>query len=440
MKTKTLAITLGVTVAAYTGAIFGSSFYFEKKYNEQLDRLSLNLQLQGMTDESNAWRIAERNYDRGLFDSTAYFVLEKNFSGGNPVKFVVNHQIRTGPWLGSSGIGLAKVDTAVHLDAKDLLPASAKEMSNKNLAKLKSVFTYWGSLSGQVNMPPFDIQFVKGERWTSVGASLDFGVTSFGKSLDLDFKMPEPGFSFSDSSGIKVSAGATSYKVTDARSDLDMFFLSGNQTFNLASLQVVIPEESFDLKLNKTQFSLNGETKNGFYSSDETILIEGTLANKPIRLEYGQKIANIHLENIEQLSKEVNTNYGSLSDKGRSIGVDVLKKYPVISIAPLTIVYGDEVLDADFKLSFNSISKNDENMPLEMLFISKAKIEFGATIPASFLDLGIFNAEQKQSLKAQIKDAQRKGMMVFDGKNYTTHFSYDGGSMMLNGMQQNMGF
>ena len=434
MKIKTLTITLGVVLLAYTGAIFGSSLYVEKKYNEKLDKISADLE--SKIDGDTTWRIIDRHYERGLFDSTARFVLEFDSKEGDKVKINVDHKIRTGPWLGMDGIGLAKVHSILRFDDASV---NALQLGGADFADLQSVITYWGSLDLKANISPLNATTLEGSKLQFAGASLDLKGKSFGKTVDIDFQLPAPGLLITDTTGEKLSIGATTFQVTDALANQEMFLFSGSQNFNLASFELVHPQDNIDIKLTKAQALSTGLTEKGLYSLNQTMVIEGTYGGKPVRMDYEERWANLHLENITKLIKVINDGPESVENYNDMLQ-DVLKSGPSLSIRPFTVTYGNEVLDMDISVSFGRISKDEKKIPLQMLFLNKFKFELGATIPASFVESGFFAVPGGGELSAEIKKGVRKGMVVYDerSRSYWTNMSFGNGSFTVNGKTQRL--
>lgn len=445
MKAKTLLVGAVVLVGVYLGAAFGSSFYIEKRYHEEVVETNIWLQ-ENMPDV----RVTELSYHRGLFDSQAQFAVEwdvrRSYLRQNefyetpfelpqkPIRIIVDNDIRTGPWLGSKGLGLARVDTVANFDPAHVSPQIVQSLQGQNLITAQIKITYWKDFSTDVYGAAFDLD--DGDtQFQYNGVAAQFQTRRFGTKADLSVNFPyllltQP------STQSQLLIHQLTYQARDSEVGDIVTWWNGNH--NLALERFLIdggkPEQQFDI--NKVLLVSEERRDGDFASYKMEIKFDAKVMGNSMQVNLYSRLDNINVPVMEEFSKQYEAAGNSPRAQQEAMRImesraaDIFKASPAFIIDPFTITYNGQTAESHVDIRVASITADDlKRTPFMALLMTRLSVQMDFRAPASMLTREILGPK----LYAQLQERIQQGALVNRGGTVTWDFSYQGGTAMMNG-------
>lgn len=434
MNSKALMGGFALVAAAYIGVAFGSSFYAEKRYHETLQEVNDSL-----AQTSPDIRITDITYSRGLFDSTGRFVVEWNFRNsfmrqnllgelpadfkGSTVRFIVDNQIRTGPWLGSKGFGLARIHSVANYDPQTVPEVLIQAFNGQNMVTSEVSIGYLKAVSFDIYGAPFAIED-EGENVDFRGFRAQLSSNFWNKKGDFTFNMPYLGI-VSDFGASQFLIHNLTYTTQDAEHDNFMLWsISGRHESTLGQLKFVVNQIHL-IELNQYHMVSDGKITRDVLAFDSQTSFKGIYQGYPFE------------GHINGQAEGIDVNFYKMIGEGlENVNEEDFKSF--IMHAPFTkgtgqLTINGQIMNMHVSAGIRSSSPEELNMPAGMLILSKMYANLNVEIPPSFLTPGLIGHDAYQTVAMMI---QERILVRQSNNTYASDISMEGGRITVNGHER----
>ncbi|MDR2188204.1 MAG: YdgA family protein [Azonexus sp.] len=255
------AVAVAVLGGAYIGAAAYSGNVVQEKYEEELNKAGQMLPF---------LKIVDRQYEKGLFSSTATYGLQLGCAGpeGGEAKtatLTFRDHIAHGPLPGFSSVGLARIDTEI------VLPPGTPEVLRQWVGSLKpeairSTVGFDGASMTRVELPAGEIKSEQGRlHWQAIRAS--FAVDGGRTTISEDFAAPEIALDLAEGEGFKLSnlRGQGSRQFAENK----LFTGDDSATVTLDQMHVAVGDVQVDL--NQLKLTTAQKTENDLLGSSASL-------------------------------------------------------------------------------------------------------------------------------------------------------------------------
>ncbi|CAK7027949.1 DUF945 family protein [Saezia sanguinis] len=440
MKTKYLLIGIVALVFIYLAGAWWHGWYFEKRYNEQ--RIRINAWL---LESAPGISIIESSYQRGFFNSSAQFVLEvdmppifddankSSFGGaGKPVRIVFEHQVRTGPWLGRQGVGLARVETRAHFDPASVSPELIQSLQGQDLGTGQTKVGYLNSFGTEVYVTPVHMDAGQMQLQFS-GMHVRAQTHQSGSLVDMSVRLPY--VLWSDAKRhTHLQVDNLLYESLNGRANI--FFWTSDQKLTLDGLR--LGSEGMNIDIAKLHLMVQENSEGDFISPVMNFETKGVWSGRPFQLSFNSKMNRLFSPAIDGYAAtlELLSKTSAFSEKGMALFAqleehlaDIYKRSPSFSIN-VAFVYDGKTADYSAQIQVDSISDGDlKRMPLPMVLMSKINGQSNFQASASLLTEDMLGEVVYPQVLALIE----QGFLVKRGELLVSDFSYQQGVTQVNG-------
>lgn len=447
MRLKRLLIALGVLVFVYFGAVLGNSFYAEKRYNDRLHELQTYL-----ADNMPELRIVETSYQRGLFNSRSRFVLEWNMretylrqdgmlalSGllpVNPVRLVVENQIRTGPWLGSQGLfGLMFINSTANFDPASVSAQFQQSFNGQPFVVAQSKIGYIKDRAFTVWNAPFNIN-VDADQIRYNGMKFEYQTTLMGKvrlaSLEMPYLLLQNPNGKLQVNNLLYHAEGGSIFSTAMENSVKLYV--GDERFTLDQFTMQFLDT--DLVMKNINIQSTDSEKKGVYSSLVVFQSEGQYQGAPFQNNIQVRLEGLNFRAMNKLQRFDNEkDFEAKRDYLEKDGAELFQFEPTLTIDPFTITYNGQEAQARLRISVKSLSAEEfkSRLSLDDILMNKINLQADFSMPVAWATPEFLGSLQYTLMMNAVKN----GYILRNGRQFTGTYNIDYGTgrVEINGRQ-----
>jgi uncharacterized protein YdgA (DUF945 family) len=441
-----IAVIVAVVVVAYPLAAWLIGFSAEHQWEQRE---------QALVSRFPYFRIVKSEYHRGVYSSTREVAYRLTGPLTNSLRSLpgnlqeadfqvtVRNTIHHGPLPQLRTFAPATIDTEIVLPAQAQAKLAAV-LGDKAHLTIHTTQHWLGNATTVVHSTAFTQQM--GEAFKAAWRGLD-ATSDVGRDLNYwktDLTAP----------GLEITSAKGNARFEDMRLRTDQQFAFGglyvgSTSFTLAHLDFAQPDP--ERKVSLQNLSLTGKSSlQGEYIDLDGKLDADALQVKQYALTrigyefrgthlYGPAVAalNKSLAAVQADAPGAMPDMAKLQETLKTNGVEILLHDPVLELPRIGFAMPEGELLISVKVSAHGLTRSDLDGPPNVLRGAMAKnlqVAADVRIDTELLDKLLDSSGQSERVTAPLQVLQRQGYIKLEGKALTTHLTFEGGQLKVNGL------
>ena len=398
-------------------------------------------------------QIVKREYHRGVYSSTEAVTYRftgtvakslQALPGGSDFQITVLNTIHHGPLPQLRAFAPATIDTQL------ILPARVSEklhavLGDKASLAIKTRLHWFGGSTTTLHSPAFEQSMADGTTLAWRGLE---GTNELGRDLaSYEGNLTAPGLAVKAAQG-KLTLDNLHFAADRRQTAFDGVYV-GNLDMTLAGLNVEQTTPARKVALRKVTLA-GGSNMQGEYL-DMDAKIDAASLELPqfsaTRVGYEFRATHLHGPSLAALNKSFMALQADSANTGPDLerlqqvlktdGVEILMRDPVFELPRIGFAMPEGELLVSIKASFHGLTRNELEGSANDAKVALAKhVQASADvrIDTALLDKLLDSSGKGDRFAAPLQGLQRQGYLKLDGKALTTHLTYEGGQLKVNGL------
>ena len=441
-----IAVLLGVVILAYPAAAWLIGISAEHQWEQRGLEVSSRYPF---------LEVIKHEYHRGLYSATEEVTYRltgqpaKRLQSlpGNPqegdFQFTVRNTLHHGPLPQLRTFAPATIDSEV------ILPPHVQQklaalFDGKAHLTIHTTLHWSGSSTTVVRSPAFTQQMADGSKvnWQGLDGTSDAGRELNYWKVDLT----APGL---DLASAQLSARIENLRLrVDQQAAFDGLYV-GSGDLAVTRLEVAgktAAESRFSVQdfVAHSKSSAQGDYLDfdGTFNADSIQARQLTLTHPGLEVRgshfYGPATAALNKSFRDARADSTNAvpDVAKMMEPLKTSGVDILVRDPVLEIPRIGFAMPEGELQVSLKASAHGLTRDELDGPPIALRAAMAKhlqLSADVRIDTALLDKLLDTSGQSERVTAQLQGLQRQGYITLEGKALTTHLTFAGGQLKVNG-------
>jgi uncharacterized protein YdgA (DUF945 family) len=441
-----IALLVAVVIVAYPAAAWLIGLTAEHQWEQREQEVSARYPY---------FKVVKHEYHRGVYSATeevtyrltGRFAKSMQSLPGSPqegdLQFTIRNTIHHGPLPQLQAFAPATVDSEIILPPQ-VQQKLAAAFDNKAHITIHTTQHWLGSSTTVVHSNAFTQQMgdAATATWRGLDATTDVGADL--KYLKVNLTAP----------GLEIQGSKGSARLEDMRiqSDQQLAFdglYVGSGSFTLAHLELA-PQVA-ERKVSLANVVVNGKSSaQGEYIDFDSKIDAASLQVKQFDLTrlgfeirgshwYGPAMAalNKSLQQAQADSPDAVPDVAKMMEPLKTSAMDMLVRDPVLEIPRIGFAMPEGELLVSLKASAHGLTRAELDGPPIMLRAAMGKhlqISADVRIDTALLDRLLDSSGQSDRITGQLQGLQRQGYIKLEGKTLSTHLTFEGGQVKVNGL------
>jgi len=401
-------------------------------------------------------QIAKREYHRGVYSSTeeVTYRLAANFAralrtraltgNASDLQFIVRNTIHHGPLPQLQVFAPATIDTQLVLPPEVSAKLKAV-LGDKATLGVKTRLHWFGGSTTTLHSPAFEQSMADGTTLHWRGLE---GTTNLDKDLaSYKGNLTAPGLDVKSAQG-KLTLDNLHFTADRKLTAFEGVYV-GALDMTLDGLEIGQATPARNITLRKVGLAGSSSVQGEYIDMDGKVDAASLeLAQFSVtQVGYEFRATHLHGPSLAALNKSflalqagsTNTtpDLAKMQHVLKTDGVEILLRNPVFELPRIGFAMPEGVLLICVKASFHGLTRNEiDGSPDEAkaAFVKHLQASADVRIDTALLDKLLDSSGKGDRFTAQLQGLQRQGYLKLDGKALTTHVTYDGGQLQVNGL------
>jgi uncharacterized protein YdgA (DUF945 family) len=442
--TKTLLAIVGIIVLSYPGIAWVTGIAIESRMQHSE---------QQTLDHVPYLTLVSRTYDRGVYRSTATTTYGFHIPVPQAVKAVggaaippgatitVQSTIEHGPLPGLHAVALATIESTLILP-----PAVQKQLSgvlgSRPILKTHTTVGFFGGASIDLTSPAFNLRLPDGSTVTWGG--LTGTVTTTRNQARWSGQLTAPRLALQGPRG-GIDLVGIEYSGSHTKAFDDLFL--GTGTFTIEQVHGSSPRSGAKYSLQRISLTSTSTAHGEFFDMRVDLAMDAaTVAAVQLKnVMYSESVEHLHgpsLASMVQALRVAERQAGpnraqfqaGMQDALRQYGVDLLVNDPVLDIRQVSFAMPEGSFLLTAKISAPGLSRADLQWPAAIAALkTHAEVTADLQVDNGLVQKLLAMGGSNPKIAAQLASFEQQGYLTAGPGAVTTHLSYSGGKLTLNG-------